>query len=155
MSVVRKKHGWVYRMSLAVVTVLAIGVGVLWGVSISGHIKVDFPLSSSSGLQTHAAHGKVYFTYVDAQTVTPNFESSRCSKPGYGGWRVEWHDFGVRGRQLGLPLWLPFAALSIWSTAVIIQWMRIRHRPGHCAACNYNLRGSKQSTSCPECGETI
>ncbi len=27
--------------------------------------------------------------------------------------------------------------------------------PGHCPACNYDLRGSKESATCPECGEAI
>jgi len=52
-----------------------------------------------------------------------------------------------------IPTWFPFAT----GIASVFFWRRSRRRPfapeGHCAACGYDLRASKDR--CPECGAAI
>jgi predicted amidophosphoribosyltransferase len=54
---------------------------------------------------------------------------------------------------LGLPFWLPFAAITI-PTALLSWRDRRRCLPNHCQSCNYNLTGNTSGT-CPECGAPI
>ena len=53
-----------------------------------------------------------------------------------------------------IPLWIPTLVLSIWPAICAIQFIRAGHSPGHCPACNYDLRGTPSGV-CPECGEEI
>ena len=55
--------------------------------------------------------------------------------------------------DVALPLWLPFAVLTI-PTMVILRSSRTRLLPGMCGTCGYYLRGNTSSI-CSVCGGPI
>ena len=58
----------------------------------------------------------------------------------------------IVGLMYGLPMVL-FLLLAVRQYPVSRAIQRIKS--GQCAACGYDLRGSTQSETCPECGESI
>ncbi|MEO0474370.1 MAG: hypothetical protein AAF085_00175, partial [Planctomycetota bacterium] len=51
---------------------------------------------------------------------------------------------------------LAFTAIAA-APFMTITYMRLRtnQRPGYCTNCDYDLRGSRGSYSCPECGTKV
>ncbi len=74
-----------------------------------------------------------------------------------GSWQSNGPGYSISGEivRIEFPAWFLFLLTSIWPVIAAIRWGRNRRLPGHCPACGYDLRGSKQSTTCPECGEAI
>jgi hypothetical protein len=72
-------------------------------------------------------------------------------------WRFEWwrrpNTLATRGFEF--PIWILTFLLAAWPTYIVIKWFRTIPREDHCPACNYDLRGSAGSVTCPECGEAI
>jgi len=162
MNRVRKKRGWVYRGALATMIALAVAVGVLWVATYSWPINLTLPLSTSAENDVYINDGRVYIDFMYSRNnpidvflepirslrkINPNIKRwwyfSLAPYPSDGGWFCTF------------PLWASFLVLLIWPVSVTIRWIYRRHPPGCCVSCNYDLRGSKQSTSCPECGEVI
>lgn len=54
-----------------------------------------------------------------------------------------------------VPLSIVFFGFSVWLATAFCRWPRRRYPMGCCEACGYDLRGSKQSATCPACGEAI
>ena len=51
-----------------------------------------------------------------------------------------------------IPFWIPFLLVAI--PTAFLFWRDLRHPPGHCQKCGYDLTGNT-SGICPECGERI
>lgn len=156
MSRARKKRSWFERVVLGVVVLLMLASGVIWGVSYFRRVSLVFPLKAASSLIVQAEDGELRLIYDPKKSVTPHI----TIEPTYrGASRMYWW---IRAAQMNglesicpVPLWAVFVALSVWPTLVVYSWYRQRHPPGHCRACGYDLRGSKGSATCPECGEAI
>jgi membrane protein implicated in regulation of membrane protease activity len=66
---------------------------------------------------------------------------------------------GMSGDPADSPLWIgllisTFAACPFF----LFAWARIRqlkHKPGHCKQCQYDLRGNRGAKTCPECGAKV
>ena len=65
-------------------------------------------------------------------------------------------------QQFGPSLRLHLVLLPYWSIALILAvlpttWLikRLRKRPGCCRHCGYDLRGNRESSTCPECGQAM
>ena len=52
-------------------------------------------------------------------------------------------------------LWPIALAPALLGSAIIVSRRWWRHKPGHCLACGYDLRGLATGTGCPECGKAI
>ncbi len=68
------------------------------------------------------------------------------------GRRYQWWAFEQTsmGNVTAFPIWLPFLAIAL--PTGFLFWSNHRQgRPGHCAACGYNLTGNTTGR-CPECG---
>jgi hypothetical protein len=50
-----------------------------------------------------------------------------------------------------VPLWIPATLIGLPTAWLIARLVRRLPRRGHCAACDYNLKGSMAGI-CPECG---
>ncbi len=57
--------------------------------------------------------------------------------------------FGQHVHAIGLPLWIPSAALIAFA---LRSWRRADRHPGRCRQCDYHLSGLSADTPCPECG---
>ena len=177
----RKKRGWVYRGSRMAVAALAIGVCMLWISSFIWVFEIGYyPRSSDRSHEIEISVGSIsYYSALPMVFNTPgyggnNFNPYPTSKRVQSTWRfycqhyhddlvqtyrTSWWNFWLKYESqtwgFRFPLWAPLIFLSIWPVFTVIQWVRMRPRPGHCPACGYDLRGSIGSTTCPECGEAI
>ncbi len=162
MKAVRKRRGRVYRVSLATVTALMVAVGFLWITSTGVIYAIEFPLLPSRWFAIDVVDSTTRLYYVGATPIYPGFTYDYFGDSIFTSINVshmKWGRFGF-GNQAGMPmiefpLWILLVALAIWPTLVAVKWIRSHPAPGCCAACGYDLRGSKQSTTCPECGEGI
>ncbi len=159
MNKVRKKRGWVYRGVLIIVSVLAIAVGGLLIVSTVVSFDARYPTSHNSYRIIFLGYGSVYINeYYNIYPEVPSFHIRRYGQ-GQSAWPIRWsfewnNDPGLRQR-IAFPLWFPFVVLVTWPAIAFIRWFTAKPLTGHCPACNYDLRGSKGSITCPECGEAI
>ncbi len=72
-------------------------------------------------------------------------------------------DAGVMRKPPHTPDWVVPLVWGLTAIAFLIPgvivWYSLRRTwrssPGYCTACGYDLRGSKGSTNCPECGEAL
>ncbi len=62
---------------------------------------------------------------------------------------------GIEHWIVAFPFWILVGAAFIWPVIAAVRWILANEQVGHCPACNYDLRGSKESATCPECGEAI
>lgn len=61
------------------------------------------------------------------------------------------------GYEIGEGFWLTVVLTCLITVSAIVSYVWLtkrRHRPGYCAVCNYDLRGTLSST-CPECGTKV
>ncbi len=175
MSRGRKKRGWVYRSGLVLVSIAALAMGVIligslyWRAGFMIGLPNDRRFSVNLMLGT--MHVKYYnnlktsknsygVSYIEETFMVPtairhrefewfNFDYSDGVLP------ASFLGFPIRIRHIAFPLWVPLILISIWPVLTIITWARFRFPPDHCSACGYDLRGSKESIACPECGEAI
>lgn len=145
------------RTILCTVSVLACLFGVLWFGSYFRYVNVICPLSPNSSLVIDILHGEARVTYDP--TTPPQLKIT--TRPAYRGKSMlpySWMRFAqYQGLEplFPVPLWIVFFGFSAWPIVAYCLWRRRRHPAGHCPVCGYNLRGSKQSTTCPECSEII
>ena len=69
-----------------------------------------------------------------------------------------WVHLALSGDPAKSPLLYGLAFTAIATAPFMtITYMRLRTsgRYGHCTKCDYDLRGSRDSKTCPECGERI
>lgn len=63
---------------------------------------------------------------------------------------------GMSGDPATSPLWIGILISTLASSPFFLfAWARIRqlkHKPGHCKQCQYDLRGNRHTQACPECG---
>ncbi len=153
-NIMRENRGAVYRVSLVVVTMLAVVCGLLWVGSYFVNIMADIAMSSSTAWMASVNVGSLEFIYIDS--LLPVASGYRFEWHGGGFlpsrlWTFYWHDRPY-GWTMMLPLWVPFLFLSIWPTTATVQWLRAKPIVGLCTACGYDLRGSPSGV-CPECGK--
>ncbi len=168
MKTERKKRGWVYRGLLGLVILLMATSLMLLPVSKTWAFAIDLPLYSHSAISLRVGGGIVDIKYQTTHKITASFNYHNFRKimqsagvpylPRYMWWKWRWQ-YAVYHSGLSLrflfPHWILCVLLMIWPTISTVVWARSRPLPGHCTACNYDLRGSTESTTCPECGEAI
>ena len=114
-------------------------------------------MSSSTGWTASVNLGSFDVVYIDS--LLPVASMFRLEWNGWGFLLDRLWTFWLYDRPYGwvlvIPLWVPFLVLSCWPALAAVRWVRSRPRPGCCAACGYDLRGSVGSASCPECGAGI
>lgn len=165
-SIIRIICSDLYRVSSAGMTVVMLVVGLLWGASFLWSIRVTTPpiLISGHRMVLSLSRGLTYVHCIEysrepgieIQPYSSNhITNSMSAQLRFSAWSSFhwWHI--PRGWSMVIPTWSLFIALPIWPTIAAVMWILARTKPGHCIACNYDLRGSKASTSCPECGEAI
>lgn len=157
MSALRKKHGWIKRLLLAFVTVLAIITGIVWAGSYYRYAVIECPVSRKSFVNFKVRSGYVYTTYDTVMRADFRIFTVSASRamPVSKYW---WMQTPItQGHVLiyPLPLWVIFVGLAIWPVLALHAWIHRGYPLGHCPACGYDLRGSTGSATCPECGEEI
>lgn len=157
MSRVRTKRGWIERVLLAFVTVLAIGTGIVWIGSCYRSAYIEVPVSQKSAVILTVYVGEVRVEYGHGANVRVRIhigaaESSESKEPYW------WMRAPINKGQIPIPpipFWMIILVLAPWPMMALYAWLTRRYPPGHCPACGYDLRGSKGSATCPECGEVI
>lgn len=167
-----KQRSIVSRILLVVVILfsmtLFIGSGVLWYMSFNfrqelGIYTEDKNIgfcSEHGSLQpfvtTHAGTGSspTWWWYVH----DPQSSTATSLYDGWFSWRRWGFGFGWNHNSknyyvVEIPYWL----IMVITILPAIVWLRRLRKPatGHCAKCGYDLRGSEQSDTCPECGTSI
>jgi len=168
MKAVRKKRGWAYRGIVATLAILAVVVGAFWVASFWYDIIFQVPMLSGGSANISFINGGItcslgsypffgwFFMYPKGILFM------HIPDPAFLlGNKTNWSMFHIVQtgiyKFIVLPGWAPVLALLSWPVAVFARWLSAKRvfAAGLCPACGYNLRGSKQSTSCPECGEVI
>ncbi|MFM9996334.1 MAG: hypothetical protein ACKVU4_11100 [Phycisphaerales bacterium] len=68
-------------------------------------------------------------------------------------WWVE-VTFSQSGFTVAVPWWVPLVIVALPTAWLWWRDRRAGGRPGHCAACGYDLAGLGAGAACPECGDT-
>ncbi len=151
----RTRRGRVRRVAKWVGLVVCL---VLAGVWLSSRWWGVRRTAMTNGRWLNLEIGRGVFAYNEVEsegtslTRKPEW-SFRAPTPAMLIWRPSWFVGGVpRQRLLWLPLWIPLTALAV-PTALLWWRDRRRARPGHCAACGYDLAGLAPGAPCPECGK--
>ncbi len=157
MNQVRKKRGWIKRVLLAFVTVLAICTGFVWIGSCYRSAYIVCPVSQKSVVRLTVYVGEVYVEYDHVMTarLRINIGSAKSSKSKKQYW---WMQAPITKGQIPIPpipFWIIMSVLAPWPMLALYSRFNRRYPPGHCPACGYDLRGSKGSATCPECGKPI
>ncbi len=175
MSRMRKKRGWVYRSGLVLVSIAALAMGVIWIGSLYWRAACMIGLPNDRRFSVNLMLGTMHVKYYNNLKTSKNtygvsyIEETFMVPTEIRHREFEWFNFDysdgvlptsvfalpMRIRHVAFPLWVPLILLSIWPVFCIIDRVRFRFPPGHCRACGYDLRGSMESKTCPECGEAI
>lgn len=134
-------------LAVCVVVAVAWVTSILRNVGYSrGRIDFGLALGGAYGILSEHPGGWGWFNYPGGRFAgvvwSPNLDLRRFGQTPFNGW----------GRNLFVPLWLPFLLVAI---PTFILWRRDRRPPpGHCLRCRYDLTGNV-SGRCPECGEVV
>ena len=162
---VRKKRGWVYRVALGVVSSIMFAVGILWLLSVFWTFSLYCKVTSTHGISLEVVPGTARISYhnlsdidsfsFDARPSRNLFrdENGSLQPVPFQWWNFDWNSYDWQIMQVIFPLWVPLLALAIWPLCIAIRYARSEPMKNVCAACGYDLRGSKGSATCPECGE--
>ena len=153
MSRARTKRGWIERVLLAFVTLLAICTLFVWIGSYYRSAYIVCPVYQQSVVMLTVYVGEVRVEYD--HVVTARFriyigaaESSKSKEPYW------WMRAPITRGQVPIPpipFWMILLVLAPWPLMALYSWFNRRYPPGHCPACGYDLRGSPSGV-CPECG---
>ncbi len=156
MSRLRDKHGWVYRGALIFVLMLAVLVNAGWLTSPFWKTHYYHP-----GFELEVGDGRANIAFIHLDDPHKRMDGLWITRLSRSDKRVE-EIFGLpRIVDIGgayvyvIPLWLPMLLLYAWPLVVLFRWRPGMHPAGCCSACGYDLRGSKGSAACPECGEKV
>ncbi len=69
-------------------------------------------------------------------------------------WHFKYRRYGVGG-SITVSLVPMILGLFIWPSIATLRRCFVKRPEGLCPACNYDLRGSVGSETCPECGEGV
>ncbi len=162
-------RGDLYRVSVACLTVLMILAGVLWAGSYKWSVNADWPRMLGTGLHLSFSLQKGdAVMYMSDRYREPKLKIA--AYPSYPPTYIQypkriliqpksWFGFAFQkynvGWRLTFPMWSVFVISTVWPIVAAIKRLLPGIKPGHCPACNYDLRGSTESITCPECGEPI
>ena len=170
----------VFGIFAAVFMMLTISVGVAWAGSYRYWIWVERVWGGSGFGSVHdhcsadVIHGKIvlgrstvlhnawnwhlptgwHYRLTSLKGGTINLGRQSPSVFGFR-WHRYRHSWSNMGASLTLPLWAPFFATAVCTTAFVSRFRYYgrrmkRRRRGSCEQCGYDLRGSPER--CPECG---
>lgn len=162
MSRVRKKRGWIYWGAYGCVTSFALTGIVLWMVSYVWVLRLWCPLSVGSSVECGVNSGTFslrYYTGIRYSFASHIHRLQPDDLTPYEQLEGLWHFYfwqdTLNTTWLGFPVWCLILPLSVWPIYLCVRVIPTKPRSGQCPACGYDLRGSKGSINCPECGEAI
>ncbi len=92
--------------------------------------------------------GCVRFAWWDPRQLSIAYDTFEIDRADSALRWLPYHDRQPLAQSVGLPLWIPAAALIL----LCLRARRRAIRPGFCPHCDYDLRGTPPDAACPECG---
>lgn len=170
MKRVRITRRWLYRIMVIASFLIAWIVAIGWELSFTRSIQIGIPLAPNMAIEFSSAPGSVQLSYVNNPNIgfVMSAESydeinrrlgefgARLNPPETNWLRFRRFNNGVHGIwSVEFPFWFAQLITVVLLFVLLLFHHRSSPKRGRCAACNYDLRGSTQSTSCPECGQAI
>lgn len=161
--------GMIRKTIIVVLTLAALGTGVLWGAS---HVIVGEVFEQGGTRNTGISWGDTFpregffcgvteGRFVILPTTRWDYERQEYTRGGFWDWATKQVVLDPRGgdsvRGVQMPMWFLFALFAGYPAIAFIRgplrrWRR-RQR-GQCIECAYDLTGNESGT-CSECGAAV
>lgn len=155
----RRKQSVAYWLS-ASATMASIGLWVFTRtIDVSNgapYPQIRIPLSSKMSLPVDLAPNGLRVLTWGENSLTPYIHEGPCADPmdipTGAFWLPHINTFHTFIESAFFwPCWAITAPL-LATTLALRRWPPLRSKPGHCAACGYDLVGASAGSTCPECG---